>query len=48
MNASYREFEEIGHTGGKVIFDVKTDQNGQRAFPVTWQVSPATISRLTA
>jgi hypothetical protein len=29
------EFEEIGHSGGKITFRIATDQKGQRGFQVT-------------
>ena len=29
------EFEEIGHSGGKIIFDIQTDANGQRGVQTT-------------
>jgi len=31
------EFEEIGHSGGKVIFHVVTDPDGRRSYQVTYQ-----------
>jgi hypothetical protein len=30
------EFREIGHTGGKVTFNVLTDANGRRQYQVGW------------
>jgi hypothetical protein len=38
MNAA-REFHEIAHCGGQVIFNVSTDSNGRRGYQVTWQSS---------
>ena len=29
------EFEEIGHSGGKITFRITTDQQGRRGFQVT-------------
>jgi hypothetical protein len=34
-----REFQEIAHCGGQVIFNVSTDGNGRRRYQVTWQSS---------
>ena len=31
-----KEFEEIGHTGGKVIFHIVTDAQGKRSYQIEW------------
>lgn len=31
-----KEFQEIGHTGGKVNFNVVTDAEGRRQYQVGW------------
>jgi hypothetical protein len=33
------EFQEIGHSGGQVIFNVVTDEEGHRKYAVRWQSS---------
>jgi hypothetical protein len=32
-----REFQEIAHCGGQVIFNVSTNSEGRRFFQITWQ-----------
>ncbi len=32
-----REFQEIAHCGGQVIFNVSTNSEGRRLFQITWQ-----------
>lgn len=46
-----REFQEIAHCGGQVIFTVSTDDNGQRRYQITWQSNrpvPAAIYAIYA
>jgi len=31
------EFQEVGHSGGKVIFHVVTREDGRRSYQITWQ-----------
>lgn len=35
-NKMTTEFEEIGHSGGKIIFDIQTDDTGQRGVQTTF------------
>jgi len=37
VNSIAGEFEEIGHSGGKVIFTVVTDEHGRRGYQVAWE-----------
>ncbi|WP_407151015.1 hypothetical protein [Bradyrhizobium sp. ORS 86] len=34
-----REFQEIAHCGGQVIFTIRSDDEGRRRYQVTWQSS---------
>ncbi|MBU6464839.1 MAG: hypothetical protein KGK01_09925 [Bradyrhizobium sp.] len=46
-----REFQEIAHCGGQVIFTVSRDENGRRRYQITWQSSrpvPAAIYAIYA
>jgi hypothetical protein len=46
-----RDFQEIAHCGGQVIFTVSTDGNGRRGYQITWQSSrpvPAAIYAIYA
>lgn len=42
------EFEEIGHTGGKVMFDVKVDAQGAMSYSVGWSHSRPTPAKVFA
>ena len=43
-----KEFQEIGHTGGQVIFRVVTGEDGRRTYQVTYQHTRAVASALFA
>ena len=34
-----RDFEEVSHSGGKITFDIKTDDDGRQAYQVTFKSS---------
>lgn len=42
------DFQEIGHTGGKVKFTVVTDEHGNRSYQIGWTHSAPHSSVLTA
>lgn len=48
---SENEFQEIGHTGGKVTFDIRTDEEGRRQYQVGFSNSaprPAAVTGVWA
>lgn len=48
MTGASSEFQEIGHSGGQVIFNVVTAEDGRRAWNVTWKSSRPVPSALFA
>ena len=47
-NAMIKDFEEIGHSGGKITFCIETDGDGRRAFRVGFSSSRSVLASLFA